>query len=77
MNPDLQLNTAIPHTARVYDYILGGKDNFKADRELAAKLMTALPSMKLPGRLGLRGRNSAEPRGGRGRSALLALTLIA
>ncbi len=26
------MNTGIPHPARVYDYFLGGKDNFEADR---------------------------------------------
>jgi O-methyltransferase involved in polyketide biosynthesis len=32
-----------PAIARVYDYLLGGKDNFAADREVAEKLMTAAP----------------------------------
>jgi S-adenosyl methyltransferase len=27
-----------PSIARVYDYLLGGKDNFAADREVAEKL---------------------------------------
>ena len=31
------LDTSVAHPARVYDYWLGGKDNFAADRE-AAKL---------------------------------------
>jgi hypothetical protein len=26
------MNTGVPHPARVYDYFLGGKDNFEADR---------------------------------------------
>ena len=26
-------DTSVPHIARVYDYWLGGKDNFAADRE--------------------------------------------
>jgi hypothetical protein len=47
VNPDPRLRTDVAHTARVYDFILGGKDNFKADRELAEKLMQALPSIKL------------------------------
>jgi S-adenosyl methyltransferase len=32
-----------PSVARVYDYILGGKDNFAADREVADRLMAAAP----------------------------------
>ena len=29
------LDTSVAHPARVYDYWLGGKDNFAADREAA------------------------------------------
>jgi hypothetical protein len=32
-----------PNAARVYDYLLGGKDNFAADRQAAAELSRALP----------------------------------
>ena len=39
------LDTNVPHIARVYDYWLGGKDNFAADRELAEKFMDADPSV--------------------------------
>ena len=28
----LGIRTDIPHPARVYDYLLGGKDNFAVDR---------------------------------------------
>ena len=31
--PWLKLDTSVAHSARVYDYWLGGKDNFAADRE--------------------------------------------
>jgi hypothetical protein len=34
-----QLDTDVPHIARVYDYWLGGKDNFAADREVAEKVI--------------------------------------
>ncbi|WP_242424074.1 SAM-dependent methyltransferase, partial [Frankia sp. EI5c] len=40
--PNVDLKTDVPHSARVYDYILGGKDNFPADRaagEATAKNM--------------------------------------
>ena len=33
----------IPSIARVYDYWLGGKDNFAADRELADRMLTLVP----------------------------------
>jgi len=29
------IDTAVAHQARIYDYWLGGKDNFAADREAA------------------------------------------
>lgn len=32
-----------PSIARVYDYVLGGKDNFTADRELAQQLISLFP----------------------------------
>src|SRR5579859_6034460 len=32
-------DATIPNVARVYDYLLGGKDNFAADREFAARLL--------------------------------------
>ena len=33
--PPLAHYASIAHVARVYDYLLGGKDNFAADREAA------------------------------------------
>jgi hypothetical protein len=33
--PPLDLQIDRPHPARVYDYLLGGKDNFPADRAAA------------------------------------------
>ncbi|HTT52650.1 MAG TPA: SAM-dependent methyltransferase [Streptosporangiaceae bacterium] len=39
------LDTSVPHIARVYDYWLGGKDNFPADRELAEQFIAADPSV--------------------------------
>ena len=37
------IDTARPNIARVYDYLLGGKDNFAADRELAGRLLSVDP----------------------------------
>jgi hypothetical protein len=47
---DLQvtLDTSVAHPARVYDYWLGGKDNFAADREAAEQVIAANPNV-LPG----------------------------
>jgi O-methyltransferase involved in polyketide biosynthesis len=39
-----------PNAARIYDYLLGGKDNFAADREAAAELVRALPDAGLVAR---------------------------
>jgi len=36
-----------PSIARVYDYFLGGKDNFAADRELGDRLIEMVPSTPL------------------------------
>src|ERR1700733_10898085 len=36
-------DTSRPNIARVYDYWLGGKDNFAADRELAQKMCEINP----------------------------------
>ncbi|MGW0810179.1 SAM-dependent methyltransferase [Nonomuraea sp. NPDC002799] len=40
------VNPNIPHSARVYDYWLGGKDNFEADRRVAEETMTAVPGVR-------------------------------
>jgi hypothetical protein len=33
MDPETpEIDTSRPHTARVYDYFLGGKNHFEADR---------------------------------------------
>ncbi|WP_018655591.1 SAM-dependent methyltransferase [Actinomadura flavalba] len=32
-----------PSTARIYDYLLGGKDNYAADRRVAAELLEIIP----------------------------------
>ena len=42
-----EFDTGIPHIARVYDYWLGGTDNFAADRELGERTMQAYPNLAL------------------------------
>ncbi|MFF4799651.1 SAM-dependent methyltransferase [Streptomyces sp. NPDC001351] len=34
-----QIDTSRPHPARVYDWLLGGKDNYPVDEELARKIL--------------------------------------
>ena len=41
--PDIR--TDIAHPARVYDYWLGGKDNFAADRAAAEEVVRAMPEI--------------------------------
>ena len=43
-----QLGTRYAHPARVYNYWLGGRDNFAADREAAEQVIAANPQV-LPG----------------------------
>jgi O-methyltransferase involved in polyketide biosynthesis len=38
-----EFDPTTPSIARVYDYLLGGKDNFAADREVAERLMAVAP----------------------------------
>lgn len=38
-----RIDTSVPHPARVYDYLLGGKDNFEADRRAAEAGIAAFP----------------------------------
>jgi SAM-dependent methyltransferase len=39
------IDTSVPNVARIYDYLLGGKDNFAADREAARRLLAAVPQI--------------------------------
>jgi len=39
----LGFDASTPNAARIYDFLLGGKDNFAADREAAGTLMRLLP----------------------------------
>ncbi|WP_242605832.1 SAM-dependent methyltransferase [Frankia sp. Cppng1_Ct_nod] len=43
--PAVELNPDVPHIARIYDYWLGGKDNYAADRAVAEQAIAAMPSM--------------------------------
>ena len=39
----MNVDASVPNAARVYDFFLGGKDNYAADRELAHKILEILP----------------------------------
>jgi hypothetical protein len=38
-----KINTSVPNPARIYDYLLGGKDNYPADREVADQVVAIAP----------------------------------
>jgi hypothetical protein len=40
-----EIDTTVAHAARVYDYWLGGKDNFAADRALGDAMVQAIPTL--------------------------------
>ncbi len=44
--PSAELRPEVPHPARMYDYYLGGKDNFPADREAAERALSANPEFR-------------------------------
>jgi SAM-dependent methyltransferase len=39
------IDTTTPNVARIYDYLLGGKDNFAADRAAAEQLIALIPDI--------------------------------
>src|SRR6201985_311096 len=39
----MDIDTSKPHSARIYDYYLGGKNHFAADRAIADKTLAAAP----------------------------------
>jgi len=46
-DPDAEFDASRPHIARVYDYLLGGKDNFAADRAVADQIIAQLPAVQV------------------------------
>ncbi|GAA5015526.1 SAM-dependent methyltransferase [Kitasatospora paranensis] len=46
----VDLRADVPHPARMYDYYLGGKDNFPADREAAERALAANPEFRTTAR---------------------------
>jgi hypothetical protein len=44
--PPSGIDVSVPNMARVYDFMLGGKDNFAADRQAAELALQAVPQMR-------------------------------
>ena len=44
MSAVADFDPTVPSSARVYDYLLDGKDNFAVDREVAGKLLAVAPT---------------------------------
>ncbi|OIJ68133.1 SAM-dependent methyltransferase [Streptomyces mangrovisoli] len=42
-----EIDTSRPHPARIYDYLLGGKDNYDIDREAGDALAAAAPEVRV------------------------------
>ena len=49
-SPPLPFDTSVAHVARVYNYWLGGKDNFAADRAAGEQAIKAFPEIGLSAR---------------------------
>src|SRR6185437_3558320 len=49
-SPVPQVDTSRPHSARMYDYFLGGKNHFAPDREMAEKVLASTPMARTSAR---------------------------
>src|SRR5579875_2185891 len=45
-DPPVRIDTTVAHQSRIYDYLLGGKDNYAADREAAERALEAFPGLR-------------------------------
>jgi len=45
-----EIDTSKPHPARMYDFMIGGKDHFAADREAVEKTAAAVPAVRIASR---------------------------
>ena len=45
-----EIDTSRPDPARIYDYVLGGKDHFAADREVADRVLARVPAVRTAAR---------------------------
>ncbi|MDQ2880300.1 MAG: SAM-dependent methyltransferase [Actinomycetota bacterium] len=42
----LKINTAVVHSARFWNYLLGGRDNYAVDREAGEQILALIPSLR-------------------------------
>ena len=40
------VDTSVPHAARFWDYLLGGKNNFQVDRDAGARVLEVFPQLR-------------------------------
>ncbi|QXJ25626.1 SAM-dependent methyltransferase [Actinomadura graeca] len=45
MDPQHQIDTTVPHSARIWNFFLGGTDNYPVDRAAGEQVLTAFPGM--------------------------------
>ncbi len=45
LQPSDQIDTTVSHSARIWDYWLGGKDNYEVDREVGHRIEEMLPDI--------------------------------
>ncbi|MFA1539554.1 SAM-dependent methyltransferase [Actinomadura monticuli] len=43
--PEPEIDTSVPHSARIWDYWLGGKENYPVDREAGDAVLRVLPGI--------------------------------
>src|SRR3990170_1614633 len=48
---EARLDTSVPQTARIWNYLLGGKDNFPVDREVGDQILVGQPELAENARL--------------------------
>jgi SAM-dependent methyltransferase len=44
--PAVTIDTSVPHPARMYDYFLGGHDNYEVDRYAAEQVIAVVPEVR-------------------------------
>jgi hypothetical protein len=52
--PSPEIDISKPHIARIYDYILGGKNNYAVDREMADQVVKVFPEAPIAARINRR-----------------------